>query len=92
MMTIDITPDRPSEAADEPPPPMLQAAPADRVETSPSRSRRRGVRRTALRALSFAGKAAMIAMAAMLFLIVLAFVIDDPDPVRSPSQSASMRY
>jgi hypothetical protein len=42
--------------------------------------------------LSLAGKAAMIAMAAILFLIVLAFVLDDPDPVRSPSQSASMRY
>jgi len=93
MMTTDITPDRPPEAAEEPPPaPMLQADPIDRVEAPPPPSRRRSERRTVLRALSFAGKAAMIAMAAILFLIVLAFVLDDPDPVRSPSQSASMRY
>jgi hypothetical protein len=91
-MTIENAPG----IAEQPsPPPALQTDPNERIEPAappPPPPRRSNLRRTALAVLVFTGKAMMIAMATIVFLIVLAFVLDDPDPVRSPSQSASMRY
>jgi hypothetical protein len=88
-MTIDNAPDH-SLAEQQQLALDLQVDSVDRVEiTSPPP---RKLRRTTLTVLSYAGQALLIAMTAILFLIVLAFVLDDPDPVRTPSQSASMRY
>lgn len=89
-MTIENAPD--PSLAEQQPEPDLHLDSVDRVEIISPPSTRRNLRRTALTVLSFTGQALLIAMTAILFLIVLAFVLDDPDPARTPSQSASMRY